>query len=150
MVVEGALAQPQPLAERLDRHAADPGGGQQVVRCSGFWTVVLAAVHVAATPVFYPESVRSILDARVLGAVDSDPAQATLRGVAFWYVTVGLVLGLVGSSVMAAERRGDGAPRGFATLMAATGLWGVVLSAVSGFWFSFPIAWLARRSSRRR
>ncbi|AEG43527.1 hypothetical protein L600_000200001300 [Isoptericola variabilis J7] len=112
--------------------------------------MVLAAVHVAATPVFYPESVRSILDARVLGAVDSDPAQATLRGVAFWYVTVGLVLGLVGSSVMAAERRGDGAPRGFATLMAATGLWGVVLSAVSGFWFSFPIAWLARRSSRRR
>ncbi|MBC3193485.1 hypothetical protein H7X46_20700 [Pseudonocardia sp. C8] len=116
-------------------------------RCAGFWTVVLAAVHVAATPVVYRDSARSIVDAGVLGALDADPAQATVRGAAFWYATAGLLLGLVGAGVTAAERRGDGVPRGFAPAMAATGLWGVLLTPVSGFWLFLPIAWLARRNT---
>jgi hypothetical protein len=96
----------------------------KLTRCSGFWTSVLAVVHLAMAPAFYGDSVRSSLDAGVLGAVDSDPDLATLRGAAFWYVTVGLFLGLIGWVVMVAERRGQGAPRGFAMVMAATGVWG--------------------------
>lgn len=119
----------------------------KLTRCSGFWTLALAVVHVATASAFYGDSVRSIVDAGVLGAVDSDPGLATLRGAAFWYVTVGLFLGLIGWVVMVAERHGLGAPRGFAVAMAATGVWGVLFSPVSGFWLFFPIAWLARRNT---
>ena len=119
----------------------------KLTRCSGFWTSVLAVVHLATASAFYGDSVRSIVDAGVLGAVDSDPELATLRGAAFWYITVGLFLGLIGWVVMVAERRGQGAPRGFAVVMAVTGLWGVLLVPVSGFWLFFPIAWLAWRNT---
>ncbi|GAB2648591.1 DUF6463 family protein [Kribbella swartbergensis] len=122
----------------------------KLVRCSGFWTVLLALIHVLTTSFFYGDSVRSILAGGVLGAVDEDPGLATLRGAAFWYLTSGLFLGLVGSMVLAAERRGDGAPRGFAWVMLVAGAWGVLLSPVSGFWLFFPIAWLARRTSTHR
>lgn len=121
-----------------------------VLRCSGFWTLLLALVHVAATPFFYGDGVSSLVDGGVVGAVDADPELASLRGAAFWYVTVGIFLGLVGAFVLAGERRGRGAPDGFAVALAATGLWGVVLSPVSGFWAFFPIAWLAHRSSVSR
>lgn len=65
-------------------------------------------------------------------------------------MTVGLFLGLVGAVVMVGERRGRGAPDGFAVALVVTGLWGVVLSPVSGFWAFFPIAWLAHRTRGRR
>lgn len=117
---------------------------------SGFWTLLLALVHLGMTPVFYGESLRSILDGGVLGAVDADPELATLRAAAFFYLTTGIFLALVGWMVMGAERRGDGAPRGYATALAVTGAWGVVLSPVSGFWLFFVLAWLARRSTARR
>ncbi|WP_125777141.1 DUF6463 family protein [Antribacter gilvus] len=120
-----------------------------LARCSGFWTVLLAVVHVSTAPLFYADSLRSILEAGVLGALDKDPELATLRGAAFWYVTVGLFLGLVGVMVLRAERRGEGAPRGFAGALAATGVWGVVLTPASGFWLFLPLAWLAWRSTAR-
>jgi hypothetical protein len=118
-----------------------------LTRSSGFWTLLLAGLHLATTTVFYGESVRSIVDAGVLGAVDEDASLATLRGAGFWYVTVGVYLGLVGLMVMRAERRGDGVPRGFTWVMAATGVWGALLSPASGFWLFLPIAGLARRNT---
>jgi hypothetical protein len=117
---------------------------------SGFWAVLLAGVHIAATPVFYADSVASILDAGVLAALDRDPGLADLRGVAFWYATVGVQLGLVAWMIMQAERRGEGAPRGWALTMAATGVWGLLLTPASGFWLFLPIAWLAWRSTAAR
>ncbi|NYJ03634.1 hypothetical protein HNR19_004332 [Nocardioides thalensis] len=118
-----------------------------MTRSSGFWTVLLAVVHVLATPLFYADSLQSILDAGVLGAVDSDPDLTTLRAAAFWYVTAGLLLGAVGWMVMLAERRGTGAPRGFALALGLTGAWGVILSPLSGFWLFLVIAFLARRNT---
>jgi hypothetical protein len=109
--------------------------------------LLLAGLHVATTSVFYGESVTSILDAGVLGAVDKDPSLAALRGAGFWYVTAGLYMGLVGVSVMRAERRGEGAPRGFAWAMGVTGVWGALLTPASGFWLFLPIAWLAWRNT---
>lgn len=116
---------------------------------SGAWTAVLAVAHIATTGAFYGESVRSTFDGGVLGAVDADPALASLRGVAFWYVTAGLVLGLLGLLVLAEERQRGAPPRGFAALMAVTGVWGVLLSPASGFWFFLPIAALAQRHRAR-
>jgi hypothetical protein len=120
---------------------------QPLSRSSGFWTVLLAMVHVAMTPVFYADSLRSILDGGALGSVDADPTLATVRAAAFFYLTVGIFLGLVGWMVMGAERRGEGAPSGYATALVVTGLWGVALSPMSGFWLFFATAWLARRNA---
>ena len=120
---------------------------QSLRRSSGFWTVLLALVHVTMAPAFYADSLRSILDGGVLGSVDADPSLATLRAAAFFYMTVGILLGLVGWMVMGAERRGQGAPSGYATALVVTGLWGVALSPLSGFWLFFAIAWLARRNA---
>ncbi len=130
-----------------ERHELRRELALRLVRSSGFWTLLLAGLHVAMTPVFHGDSVTSVLDAGVLGALDKDPSLAALRGVGFWYVTAGLYLGLVGTIVMRAERRGESAPRGFAWAMAATGVWGALLTPASGFWLFLPIAWLAWRNT---
>lgn len=117
-------------------------------QCSGLWIVTLAALHLVATPVFYDDSLRSIVDGGVVNAVDADPALATLRGAAFWYLTMGLFMVVLGAAVLASERRGGGAPAGLALAMALTGAWGVLLTPLSPFWLFAPIAWLAWRSSR--
>lgn len=123
-----------------------------VAKHSGLWTVILAVIHVAMTPVFYGRSLRSLLEGGVVGAADAggDAALAERRAPAFWYLITGLFLGLVGLAVWGAERRGEGAPRGFALAMAVTGAWGALLSPRSGFWLFLPIAWLARRHEVRR
>lgn len=126
---------------------AKPAAAMPLRWSSGFWTVLLALVHVAMTPVFYPDSLRSIAEGGVLGSVDSDPTLATLRAAAFFYLTSGILLGLVGWMVMGAERRGQGAPGAYAIVLAVTGLWGVALSPLSGFWFFFALAWLAKRNA---
>lgn len=121
----------------------------RVWQTSGAWTVALAGVHLAGTTFLYGDSVRSILDGGVVGAVDADPALTTVRGAAFWYVTAGLILGLLGLMVLGQERRVGSPPAGFATLMAVTGVWGLVLSPISGFWLFLPIAVLAGRNRSR-
>ncbi|KGN36243.1 DUF6463 family protein [Knoellia subterranea] len=121
----------------------------KVWQSSGAWTTALAVVHVAATTLFYGDSVRSIVDSGILFAVDADPALTTVRGAAFWYVTAGLLLGLVGLMVLAEERRTGRPPAGFAALMAVTGVWGILMTPLSGFWLFLPIAALARWNRSR-
>ena len=135
--------------DELTGRSNDRGDGAIRLRASsGFWAVVLSVVHVATTPVFYEQSVRSILDGGIIGALDADPRLSTLRGASFWYTTTGLVLGLFGLSTLRAERRGRGCPQGVALTMAVTGVWGALISPRSGFWFHLPIAYLARRNER--
>ena len=133
-----------------DRHTIQYGINVALSRCAGFWTVLLAIVHLAMTPLFYPESVRSIVDGGVLWVLDADPALTTVRAASFWYVTCGLFLGLVGAMVLRAERWGTGTPAGYAVAAAGTGLWGVLITPQSGFWLFFVIAWLAWRNTRQR
>lgn len=121
-------------------------------RSAGVWTCALAAVHVAATPLVYGDSVRSVLDAGVLGALDRDPALADVRGASFYFLTAGVMLGALGVGVARHERREGTAPAGFAAFMAVTGLGGVLITPASGFWAFFPIAALAllRRNRHAR
>ncbi|TYP89045.1 DUF6463 family protein [Blastococcus xanthinilyticus] len=122
-------------------------GGVPPVRSAGLWTVVLGVAHVASVHAFYPESVRSVVDGGVIASVDADPVLTERRGVGFWYVTSGLgVIGL-GAIVRGHEKVHGRPPPATATVLVATGLWGVLLMPASPFWLFLPIAWLARRSA---
>jgi hypothetical protein len=112
--------------------------------------MALGVVHLASTGAVYPESVRSILEAGVVGSVDADPLLAERRGAGFWYVSSGLLLVGLGA-IMRNDENAHGRPSpATAPVLVATGLWGILLTPVSGFWAFLPIAWLARAPARRR
>jgi hypothetical protein len=120
-----------------------PGGGARrpVV---GAALQLVGIVHVAATATIYPDSVASILRGGVVAAVEADPELLPLRGLGFWYVTSGLGVVALGAAVADLEREDRLRPR-HAALLAAIGLWGVVLVPKSGFWFFLPLSVLAAR-----
>ncbi len=118
------------------------------LRSAGLWTMVLGTVHVTSVHAFYPESVRSVLDAGVVASVDADPTLTERRGVGFWYVTSGLMVIGLGAIVRGHENAHGRPPAATAPVLVATGLWGALLMPVSPFWFFLPIAWLARPSAR--
>ena len=109
--------------------------------------VGIGVVHVAATRAFYPESVRSIIQGGVIGAVEADPALTALRGVGFWYATAGLGVIALGLAVCHVERAGR-LRSDTAAVLAGIGAWGVSLVPKSGFWLFFPVAALAAVRAR--
>lgn len=82
--------------------------------------VVAGVVHVAITPVLFPESVRSVLAAGVVGSIQADPGLAQLRGLGFWYTTTGLGLVFTGWAVSALERRAAPVPAALPLFLAAS------------------------------
>ena len=108
-------------------------------------------VHVGITPLLFPESVRSMLDAGLVNSVEADPELTQLRGIGFWYATTGLSMVVSGWAVAVLERRPEGIPRALPLLLAGVGTWGVVLMPRSPFWVFFALAVLAtaRRTSGR-
>lgn len=108
---------------------------------------LIGIVHVVSTPVLYPDSVASIRRGGVVAAVEADPELLPLRGLGFWYATAGLGIVALGVAVADLERADRLRPR-HAALLAAIGLWGVVLVPKSGFWLFPPLAALA--AGRRR
>jgi hypothetical protein len=105
---------------------------------------LIGIVHVAATPLIYPDSVASVLQGGVVAAVEADPELLPLRGLGFWYVTSGLGIVALGAAVADLERAHRLRPY-HAALLAAIGLWGVLLVPKSGFWLFPPLAVLAAR-----
>src|SRR5688500_713213 len=94
--------------------------------------LAIAAVHIAAAPAIYPESLRSTWDAGVVGAVEREPSLVNLRGIGFWYVTAGIGVGMLGLLARDAERRTGRLPRALGWgLLGFTG-WGVALVPKSG------------------
>ena len=89
--------------------------------------LVIAAIHVAAAPVVYRESLRSTWDAGVVDAVEREPSLADLRGVGFWYVACGFVLALLGGAVHQLEQRPEGLPRWVGWGLLAFAGWGATL-----------------------
>jgi hypothetical protein len=112
----------------------------------GWSLLTIAAVHTAAAPAIYPESLRSTWDAGVVGAVEREPALVNLRGIGFWYVATGIGVGLLGLLARDAERRTGRPPRALGWgLLGLTG-WGVALMPKSGFWAFIVPAVLTLRS----
>jgi uncharacterized protein DUF6463 len=118
----------------------------------GVSLAVIGVTHLALTPVLYGTSLRSVLDAGVVAAVDADPAMADLRSASLWYVTAGLALLLIAGLVAHAERV-DGVPPAVAVvgLLVIAGV-GLLLTPASGFLAVFAVALFAgyrrRRASR--
>lgn len=114
--------------------------------------IVVGVVHVAITPVLFPDAVRSVLDAGVVNAVEADPAQTQLRGIAFWFATTGIALVFTGWVVGLVERRTEPVPVGLPLFLLGIGAWGVVLMPKSPFWVFLVLAAVAaaRRTGERR
>ncbi len=111
----------------------------------------VGVVHVAITPVLFPESVTSIIRAGVVDSIESEPNLAQLRGIAFWYATAGLGMIFTGWTVGELERRGESTPAALPVLLAGLGVWGVVLMPRSPFWVFIVLAALtAARRHRTR
>ncbi|TDC46096.1 hypothetical protein E1212_27685 [Jiangella ureilytica] len=112
----------------------------------GWSLLAIAAGHVLAAPLVYPDSLRSTWEGGVLLAVEGDPSLIAERGIGFWYVTAGLGVGLLGGVVRWAERRTGPVPRGLGWALLGLTLWGVALMPKSGFWaFAVPAALILRR-----
>jgi uncharacterized protein DUF6463 len=103
---------------------------------------LIGVVHVAVTAMVYPDSVASIRRGGVVAAVEADPELVPVRGLGFWYVTSGLGTVALGVAVADLERRRLLRPH-HAALLAAIGVWGVVLVPRSGFWLFLPLAAVA-------
>jgi hypothetical protein len=112
--------------------------------------LVIAVIHILTTPLFYGDSVASIIDAGVLGAVDADPALVDLRSASFWYLVAGIGLAFVGADVTWIERRWGQAPPHVGWLLLVLGCVGVVLMPVSPFWLFFGVAAMVAHSHRTR
>jgi drug/metabolite transporter (DMT)-like permease len=112
--------------------------------------LVIAVVHLLVTPLFYGDSVASIIDAGVLGAVDADPSLVDLRSASFWYVIAGIGMAFVGADVTWIERRWGRPPPHVGWLLLVLGCVGVVLMPVSPFWLFFVVAAMVAHSHRTR
>ncbi|WP_122818276.1 DUF6463 family protein [Nocardioides pantholopis] len=118
----------------------------------GTWLLAVGAVHLAATPVFFGDALRSVVEGGVLFSVEADAEATTLRASGFWYATSGVAVMALGLLSRHSESQlGSPAPVLPPTLL-GLGAWGVLLDPQSGFWLFFPIAvlaWLRVRSARR-
>lgn len=114
--------------------------------------IAVGVVHVAITPVLFPESVKSIMRAGVINSIDAEPDLAQLRGIAFWYATAGLGLIFIGWTIAALESRGGKTPAALPLFLAGLGVWGVILMPASPFWVFIALAALAavRNRAQRR
>jgi hypothetical protein len=116
----------------------------------GSLITAVGVVHVASTPVFFPESVRSIVDGRILGTVSAEPSAMPVRAAGFWYAIAGIAVIAFGWMTGHVERTGGTLPPATPAVLAGLGVTGVALDPQSGFWVFFPLAWIARRRTRRR
>jgi hypothetical protein len=100
-------------------------------------------------PVFYREGTDGIVRAGVIDAVPSGAAASPEPAAAFWYLTAGIGVVLLGVLCWWAERRIGGLPAVVGWLLTAFTVWGVVLMPMSGFWLFGIVAILAFRTARR-
>jgi Family of unknown function (DUF6463) len=109
----------------------------------------VGTIHVALTPLLYPQAVGSIRRSRVIASIEAEPDQPEVRSLGFWYATCGLALIAYGALIAERERQQDPLPIAAPTALTGLGLWGVLLMPRSGFWALFPLAALAWRRRRR-
>jgi hypothetical protein len=108
----------------------------------------VGVIHVASTPVVFPESVRSIVNGRIFGTVSTEPGAMPVRAAGFWYAIAGVVMTAFGWMTGHAERNGGALPAALPAVLAGVGATGVALDPQSGFWVFFPLAWIARKRTR--
>lgn len=114
----------------------------------GIALTVFGVVHIALTPAFYDQSLRSIVDGGVAASVDADPDLVDIRSAGFWYVSAGLWVLILGVFVGWAERRIGSVPLFLGWLILGLAVWGIVLWPASGFWAVLLVALVAFHAAR--
>lgn len=126
--------------------AANPTARRSVV---GLALVAIGVLHIALTPVFYGEALRSVVEAGVVASVEADPALVDLRSAGFWYVNAGIGMLLLGLVVAWAERRTGTIPGFLGWVLLGLAAWGLLLMPASGYWAVLVVALLAIRSAHQ-
>jgi hypothetical protein len=122
---------------------------QRRARRVGPLITAVGVIHVASTPAFFPESVRSVIDGRVLGTVSAEDNAMPVRAAGFWYAMAGVAVTAFGWLTGHVERSGGTLPAALPAALAGFGATGVALDPKSGFWVFFPLAWIARKRTPR-
>lgn len=112
--------------------------------------IVVGVVHVAITPVLFPDSVASIVHAGVVNSIESEPDLGQLRGIAFWYATAGVGLIFTGWVITELEKRGGSTPPALPLILVGLGVWGIVFVPKSPFWVFIALAVVAALRHRRQ
>lgn len=108
-------------------------------------TGVLDLMYVAA---FHFRQLAAIAGDGFFGAVELDPSQLD-RETAFWHLTFGAMVVILGGLVHWAQSRTGTLPAFLGWSLLALGLSGAILVPVSGFWLVLPQAALILAVSRR-
>jgi Family of unknown function (DUF6463) len=111
--------------------------------------VVIGVVHTLATPLFYGDGLEGIVDAGVVNGVERDTVGIAERSAAFWYVSAGIAVVLLGVLIGWIERRLGHTPGMVGWLLVILAVWGVALVPASPFWVFGLASVLAFRSARR-
>lgn len=111
--------------------------------------VVIGIVHTLAAPLFFGDGLDGIVNAGVVDGVEHDAAGLTERSAAFWYVSAGVAVVLLGVLIGWIERRLGYTPGLVGWLLVILAVWGVALIPASPFWVFGLAAVLAFRSARR-
>lgn len=120
-------------------------------KMSGPLLIAIGVLDLLYVLAFYARQLSSIAGDGFFGAVESDPAQLG-REVAFWHLTFGLTVLILGALVRWAQARTGTLPAFLGWSLLALGLLGSILVPVSGFWLvlllSVLMLVLARRDER--
>lgn len=111
--------------------------------------IIIGALHSAAGPAFYGDSLRSILEGGVIASVEADPVLTPLRATGFWYLSAGIGMLVLGALAWWIEHTLGAVPAMLGWLLLTLTAWGVALMPASGFWAFLAPAALAFRSARR-
>lgn len=126
-----------------------PGRARAWYASTGWWCIAIAIAHLAATGIFYAESLHELTSGPLIGALDADPEHPALRGAAFWYVAAGALLAGMGWSARRAETTGRPPSGTFAVSLILLGLVGAVVSPLSPFWIILAIGLVEAVRHRR-
>lgn len=99
--------------------------------------------------VFHSRQLAAVAQDGFFDAVEIGPAHLD-RGVAFWHLTFGATVLILGGLVRWTQARTGTLPAFLGWSLLALGLFGAVLVPVSGFWILPPLAVLMILAARRR
>ena len=138
----------EPVGSTAEPHRKPNRRRRRWYASTGWWCSAVALGHLAATALFYGESLRELTSGPLFGALDANPHDPAARGAAFWYVTSGIALLGLGWGARTAEAAGRPPSREFATCLTVLGVMGVIASPLSPFWIVLAIGVTA--AARRR
>ena len=117
-------------------------------RLSGPLLIATAVLDLLYVLVFHSQQLRAIAQVGFFDAVELDPAQLD-REVAFWHLTFGMAVLILGGLVHWAQTRTGTLPAFVGWSLLALGLFGAILFPMSGVCLLLPLAGLMIAGVRR-